>query len=405
MPSDDTGDDTGDPWRMAGQPWRYGGRPRGKRPLWLPVAISALVQLVSLGIAVHSARPATIIAAVIAFAASVLLLMSRRAPGPTVVAIAAACAPGIALIGGPPLAAAPLVFAVVIAIHAGARVWVWSSLGGVALIGGIGGYLLVDNRFASARVLIVVIALCLVVALSEGARARRARYRAASRDAAARRQSAAEAERMRIARELHDVLAHSLSQISVQAGVGLHLFDSEPEKAKEALASIKQASGRALDEVRGVLGVLRHEGERPARAPEPDLSDLPELVRTAREAGVSVTLLNELTDPIPSAVQFVLYRVVQESLTNVVKHSGARTTTVRLAERGNSWMAEVTDPGPKTLTGSTEPGRGLVGMRERAQLLGGRVRAEPVGDGFRVLVEVPRTAPASSRASEGSERS
>lgn len=415
MPSDDTGDDTrvfGDAeWRPGGPPWRsgwqggasqgvawHGGwRPRGRPPRWLPVVISAVVQVISVAIAVHSTRPLVIIAALVAFGSSWLLLASPRAPGPAVAAIAALCTPGIALIGGPPLAAAPLVFAVVIAIHAGERVWVWSSLGGIALIGGIGGYLLVDSRFASMRVLIVVIVLCLVVALAEGARSRRSRYREASRAVAARRQSAAEAERMRIARELHDVLAHSLSQISVQAGVGLHLFDAEPERAREALASIKQASGRALDEVRGVLGVLRADGEQPARAPEPDLAAIPELIRTTREAGVRVTVLDELTSEVPSTVQFVMYRVVQEALTNVVKHSAARAATVRMSDGVNVWKVEIADPGPKTPAASDLPGRGIVGMRERVQLLGGRLTANPTdaesaGAGFTVVAELPRPA-------------
>jgi signal transduction histidine kinase len=354
------------------------------------VVISAVVQVISVAIAVHGAHPLVIIAALAAFGASGLLLLSSRAPGPAVAAIAALCTPGIALNGGPPLAAAPLVFAVVIAVHAGERVWVWSSLGGIALIGGIGGYLLVDSRFVSMRVLIVVIVLCLVVALAEGARSRRSRYRAASRAVAARRQSAAEAERMRIARELHDVLAHSLSQISVQAGVGLHLFDAEPERAREALASIKQASGRALDEVRGVLGVLRADGEEAARAPQPDLTAIPELVRTTREAGVHVTVLDGLSEQVPSSVQFVMYRVVQEALTNVVKHSRARVATVRLSEGVDGWMVEVIDPGPKTPAASDLPGRGIVGMRERVQLLGGRVTTEQAGVGFRVVAELPR---------------
>jgi signal transduction histidine kinase len=394
MPSEDPGEDTrvfGDAgWRPSGPPWHSGWGRRSRPPRWLPVVISAVVQVISVAIAVHGAHPLVIIAALAAFGASGLLLLSSRAPGPAVAAIAALCTPGIALNGGPPLAAAPLVFAVVIAVHAGERVWVWSSLGGIALIGGIGGYLLVDSRFVSMRVLIVVIVLCLVVALAEGARSRRSRYRAASRAVAARRQSAAEAERMRIARELHDVLAHSLSQISVQAGVGLHLFDAEPERAREALASIKQASGRALDEVRGVLGVLRADGEEAARAPQPDLTAIPELVRTTREAGVHVTVLDGLSEQVPSSVQFVMYRVVQEALTNVVKHSRARVATVRLSEGVDGWMVEVIDPGPKTPAASDLPGRGIVGMRERVQLLGGRVTTEQAGVGFRVVAELPR---------------
>jgi len=371
-----------------------------RTPVWLPVVVSCVVQIVSLLIAAHSAQPVLIIAGAVAFGASFLLVAAGRASGPIVAVVAALCTPGITLIGGPPLAAAPLVFAVIFAVHRGARVWVWSSLGAVALVGGIGGQLAVGNPFVSVRVLIVVIALCLVVALAEGARARRARYRAASMAIAARRQSATEAERLRIARELHDVLAHSLSQISVQAGVGLHLFDADPQRAKDSLASIKETSGRALDEVRGVLGMLRADGEQPAKAPEPDLDSLPELVRTVRDAGLRVTVSTDLVAPVPSAVQFAIYRIVQESLTNVLRHSGSREATVRVAEAGTpgitregGWVVEIVDNGPTTIVTTHGRGRGLVGMRERAENLGGRLSADAVADGgFRVVAEIPHTA-------------
>ena len=393
MPSDDTVDDA-----FVEPPWHVNGPPHGRPPVWVPsvvpVVVSGLLQIISVGIAVHGGRPVQIVAGVVALCASALLVLARRAPGPIVAIVAALCTPAVALLAGPPVAAVPLVFAVVIAIRGEARVWVWSSLGAVALIGGIGGYLLLENAFVSVRILIVVIVLCLVVALSEAARARRARYRAASRTVAARRKSAAEAERLRIARELHDVLAHSLSQISVQAGVGLHLFDSEPQRAKESLASIKETSSRALDEVRGVLGMLREDGEAPALAPEPDLASIPELVRTARAAGLEVTVSTAVTDAIPSAVQFVMYRIIQEALTNVVRHSAARTATVTVSQSARAWIVDIADPGPKTHaeseTGST--GRGLVGMRERAHQFGGHVIAEAVGAGFRVHVELARSA-------------
>src|SRR5262249_40851348 len=157
-----------------------------------------------------------------------------------------------------------------------ARSWVWSTLAGLALCAAV-TWLAFDASAASIRMSIVTLALCLVLALAEGARGRRDRYRAMSREIAARRQSAAATDRVRIARELHDILAHSLSQISVQAGVGLHLFDSQPERARESLAAIRATSGSALDEVREVLGQLRDSDADAEHAPEPSLTRLPEL--------------------------------------------------------------------------------------------------------------------------------
>jgi signal transduction histidine kinase len=251
--------------------------------------------------------------------------------------------------------------------------------------------------------LIVVIALCLVVGLAEAARTRSERYRAVSHEIAARRQSAAEAERLRIARELHDVLAHSLSQINVQAGVGVHLFDTDPERARANLRDIKETSSRALDEVRGVLGILRGDGETTGRSPEPDLSRLGEIGSTAASAGLTVTLENTIGTDAPLVVQSALFRIVQESVTNVIRHSTARTVSITLGSSDDGYHAVVVDPGPAAAAEPREAGRGLVGMRERVSALGGSLTAAATaGGGFEVSVTLPRrdTVHATPRTAE-----
>jgi signal transduction histidine kinase len=199
-----------------------------------------------------------------------------------------------------------------------------------------------------------------------------------------------QAERVRLARELHDVLAHSLSQINVQAGVGLHLMESQPQKAADALASIKLTSKTALDEVRSVLGILRSDGDPDAPlVPEPDLARLPGLAASVTEQGVAVTISDGIGAPPPAATQLAIYRIVQESLTNVLRHAHATAATVTLAETGGDYVVAIADDGTGTGQGDGS-GRGLLGMRERAELLGGTFSADRrTGGGFEVRVRIP----------------
>ena len=216
------------------------------------------------------------------------------------------------------------------------------------------------------------------------------------RQIAARKQSEVQAERVRIARELHDVLAHSLSQINVQAGVGLHLIDSQPQRAAEALANIKSASKAALDEVRTVLGILRSDPGEPAGAPlapEPDLARLPDLVDSFRVQGLDIAYANalEVESAAPAATQLALYRICQEALTNVLRHSESRGASVYLGVDRASYLLTVTDAGPSRAgTGPVDPGGGLLGMRERAELLHGSLRAvRTETGGFLVEARIP----------------
>ncbi|MEU3661828.1 histidine kinase [Streptomyces sp. NPDC032940] len=229
-----------------------------------------------------------------------------------------------------------------------------------------------------------------IVALSELARTRReqwARERAERAQAARRR---ADEERLRIARELHDVLAHSISVINVQAGVGLALLDSDPEQARTALTTIKDQSREALGEVRQVLHTLRAPGDAP-RAPAPGLDRLPELVDQAAGAGLTVEVEGK-PPRLPPATDLAAFRIVQEALTNVVRHSGSRRARVRLARDGGALLLRIDDDGPATGADAGGSGNGLAGMRERAAALGGTIEAGPRPDGgFRVLASLPLT--------------
>jgi signal transduction histidine kinase len=242
------------------------------------------------------------------------------------------------------------------------------------------------------------------VALAEGARARvehftevaRAREEAKrARNEQARRQ--ASEERLRIARELHDVLGHHLSLINVRAGVALHLLDTRPEQAREALGAIKQASAEALREVRGVLSALDPADESAPRSPAPGLADLEPLVDSARQAGITVEVSSE-GDPVtvPAEVDRAAYRIVQEALTNVRRHAGpGATVAVALAYTRHALTVRVDDTGTGPST-SDDEGNGIPGMRERATALGGTLSAGPrAGGGFRVEATLPVTpAPA-----------
>ncbi|WP_369776968.1 sensor histidine kinase [Streptomyces sp. R33] len=229
-----------------------------------------------------------------------------------------------------------------------------------------------------------------VLAASEVVRVRREQWARdrAERKAAERRR--VDEERLRIARELHDVLAHSISVINVQAGVGLALLDTDPEQARTALTTIKAASKEALGEVRQVLNTLRAPGEAP-RTPAPGLGRLPELVDQAASAGLTVSVEGEAAARgLPPGTDLAAFRILQEALTNVVRHSGSRTARIRIARPPGVLELRVDDDGPATGGDAGGSGTGLIGMRERAAAQGGTIEAGPRPDGgFRVLARLP----------------
>jgi signal transduction histidine kinase len=197
-------------------------------------------------------------------------------------------------------------------------------------------------------------------------------------------------ERLRIARELHDVLAHNVSLINVQAGTALHLLDKQPERARPALEAIKEASSETLREVRSVLGILRVPGEEPPRSPTAGTAGVEELVSRTAAAGIAVA--SEVRGdprPLPASVDLAVYRILQEALTNVARHAQPATATVRLTFADDDVTLEVEDDGAGN--GAAPPaGNGIAGMRERVAALGGDFSAGPRGEsGFRVAARLP----------------
>jgi signal transduction histidine kinase len=254
--------------------------------------------------------------------------------------------------------------------------------------------------------------LLLVLVAAEVATAGRQRRQAAERSRAEEARRRAGEERMRIARELHDVLAHNISLINVQAGVALHLMDEQPGQSRTALVAIKQASNDALGELRSVLDVLRQGDEAVPRSPASGLAQLDSLVAGAAATGLEVrTRVEGAPRPLPAGTDLAAFRIVQESLTNVTRHAGpAASATVRIGYGADELVVEVTDDGRGAAAGkgseaapgrrstdsdrqvrrSGRPGRGLLGMRERVAALGGELAAGPrPGGGFRVVARLP----------------
>ena len=204
-------------------------------------------------------------------------------------------------------------------------------------------------------------------------------------------------ERMRIARELHDVLAHSISIINVQAGAALHHLDSNPDQAREALITVRDAGKEVLRELRSSLGVLRDPAtdiDAAPRAPTPGIDEIDHLIAATRSAGIDVTLkCHGDLDAIPADISLAVYRIVQEGLTNVTRHAGATSATVTIDHRPGELVVQVDDNGSGS---STEPshGHGLTGMKERVTALGGHLHAgsRPEG-GFRVEGRIPLSDP------------
>ena len=239
--------------------------------------------------------------------------------------------------------------------------------------------------------------LAVLVIAAEVVRLRRERTVEARATRALDARRRASEDRLQVARDLHDVIGHNISLINVQAGVGLDLMDSQPEQARAALAAIKAVSKDALDELRTMLAALRQDDEHAPRAPAPGLDRLGELVELTRAAGIPVTVQSVgVAGTLPAAVDLAAYRIVQESLTNVVRHASPATATVRLTHHPNGLDIEVCDDGRSAVANgaSSGTGRGIAGMRERAGALNGRLQAgpRPCG-GFAVIAHFPLGGP------------
>lgn len=232
----------------------------------------------------------------------------------------------------------------------------------------------VGEALAFAAWTIVLIAVCEIV---------RIRREYAEEAEAARRSE----HRLAIARDLHDVLAHNISLMNVQASTALHLLDSHPEQARPALEAIKQASGETLTELRGVLEALRHPE---SRAPAPTLARVEELTTQAAAAGLDIETAVEGTPrPLPAGIELAAFRICQEAVTNVIRHAGAEHAWLTLTYGPRELTVEVTDDG-RGNGHSAGGGNGLPGMRERTGAVGGTLEAGPRPEGgFRVLARLP----------------
>ncbi|WP_229070595.1 sensor histidine kinase [Actinoplanes sp. DH11] len=206
-------------------------------------------------------------------------------------------------------------------------------------------------------------------------------------------------ERLRIARELHDIVGHSLSLIAVKATVANHIAEERPTETRAALVTIERTSRSALTEIRRLLDVLRADDDQAADlAPSPGTADLPGLVEPLRSAGLHVDLEVDGVDDLPPAAGLTVYRIVQESLTNVLKHAGASRCAVSVRARDGEVRIEVADDGRGRRSPGRRQGQGLIGMRERVNMYGGTLSTQdaPQG-GFRVVAAMPFTADPESR--------
>jgi signal transduction histidine kinase len=256
------------------------------------------------------------------------------------------------------------------------------------LFAGLSYALIAGHDVADPRLAIGIAWTGMAIAAGAALTARRTTLAARQEQADERTRRLAEEERLRIAREVHDVVAHSLAMINVQAGVGAHVADRRPDEAKQALLAIKEASQSALTDLRATLAVLRS-GE--GKAPAPSLRRLAELTEPTSAAGLPVDVDGE-PGQLPAPVDSAAYRIVQESLTNAVRHAtGASRVSVRFARPTGSLEVVVRDNGAGSSGGNKAgTGNGLRGMRERAEALGGTLTAatHPEG-GFEVRVLLP----------------
>ncbi|MFD9211210.1 sensor histidine kinase [Streptomyces sioyaensis] len=380
-----------------GEGW---GRP-GTRLPWISTLVVAVAVTVGSGFAGHKQPgrvPVDSLARALLIGGAALLLYRHRYP--RAVALGTAAVTAVYLAAGYPYGPVFLILALgaFSAVVAGHRTVAWYALGGVwvshVLVAHWLYRLLPPHQGPGSwdQELLALVWVVAVMALSELVRVRREQLAKAGAERAAAERRRADEERLRIARELHDVLAHSISVINVQAGVGLALLDQDPEQARTALTTIKDASKEALGEVRQVLGTLRTPGDAP-RSPAPGLDRLPELTEQARRAGLAVDIGTEgARVSLAAGTDLAAFRIVQEALTNTVRHSGSRTARVLLRYLPGALEIRVDDDGPAT-SGAGEPsggGNGLIGMRERAAALGGTVEAGPRPDGgFRVRARIP----------------
>lgn len=323
-------------------------------------------------------------------AVSMLPAQVFRRPGAVLLAVGGATAAyeGLGYPGGPVLIG--LAICTVVASVRGRRVLAWLVLpavlwGCVLLARGVDGTWPPAEGTARLAVALAVFGL-----LGELARERAARFAEMRGGFEERSRRHASDERLRLAQELHDVLAHDVSLVHVQASTALHLFDTDPERARDALAAIKEVSHETLQELRATVSALRSENDEAPLRPAAGLSDLDDLAARSSAAGLRVDVVRTgAVRPLPARVELAAYRVAQEALTNARRHSGASTAAVRLGYSPDHLDVEVSDAGSGRPPTAAD-GHGITGMRERMAALGGSLTVE-AGEtvGYVVRARIP----------------
>jgi signal transduction histidine kinase len=366
---------------------------------WLPVLVIPIVMIVDAGLSADG-KPIGVVNTLCAFVAATPLALRRYVTFPVLAPL---------IVGGVILSLwqlhptntvvlIPMIALFQLALSGDRRRSLWMSLAIVPCV------VICVVPFASgfSHVTSIVLSntlfVLLAIAAGEVLRSRRVSERRLVETAEQETLRRVGEERLRIAREIHDVVAHAMTAINVQAGVAAHLLERDPGQAYDALRNIKHTSGAALTDLRSTLEVLRDPAAAAPLGPPAGLGDIAELTGGLRSAGVTVTLDVDSAADVPAPVQSVAYRVVQEALTNVARHARASATRVSVRRVPGAITIEVTDDGAAPappLTGETL-GNGVRGMRERAAALGGTLEAGPnAGGGWRVHAWLPMAAPAS----------
>jgi signal transduction histidine kinase len=364
----------------------------------VPLMVGAVI---TLGGVLHGggARPLDVI---VGLCAAVSLAARRRAPGWT---LAVSGALALILIHIDPAASATVVLAPAVALYSialsrGRSAQVLAALAAVAAVIAVDVLRRAQPTLLQALGHVLLVAIPLLVAETHRTRHAyvsllRERLEVAERTREQEAQRRAELERMRIARDLHDVVAHTLTTINVQAATAAQLLERDPSHARAALGTIEDASRDAIDELRAILGVLRDpDASEAPLSPTPGVDTVAELVNGTRAGGLDVQLevTGEPPERLPEAVSLAAFRIVQESLTNARRHAAGAPVRVSLSFAPHGLAVAVENGAGRAGNGDgSRGGVGLVGMSERASAVGGTLRAAPLPGGFRVDARLPYT--------------
>ncbi|MFF7601644.1 sensor histidine kinase [Streptomyces mirabilis] len=394
--------------------WRRRGRAPSRTLDVLGVAVLCVLSVVAASVDPHEHEFVLRWSAVVLAAVGCSALLWRRRHPFGVLAVTIGCGVIFQMLGfrESPLVTSPVLASIYnVALRTDRRTaWTAAAVSAAVLVGADAVW--TSNSWLDPDKAAMVAWTALPAAVGDGLRSRRAyvaaveeRAEHAERTREQEAQQRVAAERVRIARELHDIVAHHIALINAQAGVAVHLVDQRPEQILRALENIRDTSRSALDELRVTVGLLRQSDEPVAlRDPMPGLAQVPALLASFERAGLAVSHTRlGITEPLEPAVDLAAYRIVQESLTNVRKHAGADHARLFLHYHGERLTITVEDDG---CAGPHHPhpgaGHGLIGMRERATTIGGTLYAGPRPQGgFTVTAELPlRPGPAGNRRHE-----